>query len=201
MTVPNDVIRPGVLEVYCGPMKCGKSRTIEYRISRVPFLSDVEYLAVKPRLDTRSGGIKSRLAKEEVPCSLVDEGNPAEIISLLAPKHRLIIIDEAQFFAAGIEAVVQELVERDLNVLVAGLDLDFRGEPFGRMPQLLALADEVYKLKAVCEYPGCNGAATRTQRLIGGKPAPRDSPLVLIGDADAYEARCVSHHLVPDRVW
>jgi thymidine kinase len=89
------------------------------------------------------------------------------------------------------------LAGRGLRVIVAGLDQDFRGEPFGPMPRLMALAEDVFKLHAICVV--CGAAASRTQRLIDGRPAYFDDPVVLVGASELYEARCREHHLVPGR--
>ena len=94
-------------------------------------------------------------------------------------------------------SLANELAERGLHVIVAGLDLDFRARPFGPMPLLAAYADRLTKLQASCQYPGCGSRqATRTQRLVDGMPAPFDAPLVVIGGAASYQARCRHHHRV-----
>jgi thymidine kinase len=106
-------------------------------------------------------------------------------------------IDEAQFFDEAIIPITRQLAERGVRVIVAGLDTDFRGEPFGPMPVLMAAADIVDKLHAICMV--CGGAACRTQRLVNGKPARYDDPIVIVGAAELYEARCRAHHEVPGR--
>lgn len=111
--------------------------------------------------------------------------------------NSLIIIDEAQFFSKKIVNVIQLLLEQGYNVIAAGLNLDFRGEPFGSMPQLMAIANEVIELTAVCNV--CGEAAVRTQRIINGEPAHYKDPLVLIGGSNKYEARCLKHHIVPGK--
>ncbi len=113
--------------------------------------------------------------------------------SRLDESTRVIAIDEAQFFDESLVALVLELAERDRRVLVAGLDLDFRAEPFGPMPGLLARAEVVEKLTAICR---CGKQATRTQRLIGGDPAHEDDPVILVGAAESYEPRCRACHVV-----
>ena len=104
-------------------------------------------------------------------------------------------IDEAQFFDAEVADVAQELASRGVRVLVAGLDMDFRGEPFGPMPLILAKAERVDKLHAICMV--CGDEASRTQRLVNGKPAKYDDPVVIVGASELYEARCRAHHEVP----
>ncbi len=104
-------------------------------------------------------------------------------------------IDEAQFFDAHVVQVAQQLATRGIRVLVAGLDTDFRGEPFGPMPVLMSVAEHVDKLHAICMV--CGGEAARTQRLVNGKPARYDDPVVIVGASEMYEARCRLHHEVP----
>jgi thymidine kinase len=106
-------------------------------------------------------------------------------------------IDEVQFFDPGIVGVARELVLGGRRVICAGLDLDFRGEPFGPVPTLLALAERVDKLEAICVV--CGESATRTQRIVNGVPADYDDPIIVIGAQEAYEARCRTCHTVPRR--
>ncbi|WP_457631822.1 thymidine kinase, partial [Oceanithermus sp.] len=108
---------------------------------------------------------------------------------------QVVAVDEAQFFDEGLPQVLEELTGRGVRVIVAGLDMDFRGEPFGVMPTLMARAEFVEKLSAVCVR--CGRAATRTQRLVNGKPARYDEPVILVGAAEAYEPRCRACHEVP----
>jgi thymidine kinase len=118
-------------------------------------------------------------------------------IGLVASSYDVIGVDEAQFFDDGLPEVCGDVVAGGGIAIVAGLDRDFRGEPFGPMPRLMALADDVMKLRAVCMK--CRSLeATMTQRLIDGRPAPRSSPTILIGAAESYEARCRDCHEVPD---
>lgn len=119
----------------------------------------------------------------------------ADIRTKLEPDTTVVGIDEAQFFDAGIVEMAQELAGRGIRVLVAGLDTDFRGEPFGSMPVLMAIAEQVDKLHAICMV--CAGDASRTQRLVNAKPARYDDPVVIVGASEMYEARCRQHHEVP----
>jgi thymidine kinase len=109
----------------------------------------------------------------------------------------VVAIDEAQFFEAEVGVLCQALAARGVRVIVAGLDQDFRGEPFGPMPQLMSLAEHVDKLHAICAI--CGGEASRTQRLINDQPAWYDDPVVVVGASELYEARCREHHHVPRR--
>jgi thymidine kinase len=118
-----------------------------------------------------------------------------EILSNLDPTATVVGIDEAQFLDDGILDVVDELIEKGVRVIVAGLDTDFRAEPFGCMPVLMAKAEHVEKLQAICMV--CSEPASRTQRLVNGKPARYSDPVVIVGAAEMYEARCRAHHEVP----
>ncbi len=199
-------IIPGRLEVYTGPMKSGKTRQLLLRVDKLPYMNGCDFIFMKPDIDTREPVIKSRFGKLTYDVTYIPHDNPYKILEAVNPEHKLIGLEEAQFFSKGIEDVVEELIERDVNVLVSGLDLDFRGEPFGSMPYLMSIADKVHKFTAVCEYDGCDSPATRTQRLVNGEPARYDEPLVKIGDEEiqgakneSYEARCLPHHFVPGR--
>jgi len=109
----------------------------------------------------------------------------------------VVAIDEAQFLDEGVVAVVNTLADRGVRVIVAGTDMDFRGEPFGPMPALLAVAEQVDKLHAICVV--CGDLATRNQRLIDGRPAPAEGPTIQVGGSERYEARCRRCHEVPAR--
>src|SRR5438093_86561 len=119
------------------------------------------------------------------------------ILQLIAPDTTVVGIDEVQFFDHAIVGVVRKLVASGRRVICAGLDLDFRGEPFGPVPTLLALAEKVDKLEAICVV--CGESATRTQRIVDGVPAFYDEPIIVIGANEVYEARCRSCHEVPRR--
>jgi thymidine kinase len=121
--------------------------------------------------------------------------NATEIHAKLDSETTVVGIDEAQFFNAEVAEVAQELAARGVRVIVAGLDMDFRGEPFGPMPLILAKAERVDKLHAICMV--CGDEASRTQRLVNGKPAKYDDPVVIVGASELYEARCRAHHEVP----
>jgi thymidine kinase len=119
----------------------------------------------------------------------------ADIRDRIDPDTTVVAIDEAQFFDAEIIQIVDELAARGIRVVVAGLDTDFRGEPFGPMPILMSRAERVDKLHAICMV--CGEEASRTQRLVNGKPARFDDPVVIVGASELYEARCRLHHEVP----
>jgi thymidine kinase len=193
-------IKPGILEVYCGPMKSGKTRELIHRIDNLHYIKGCNFILIKPALDTRSIKIQSRFGSLSSDCILINENKPEEILEVVKKEHQLIAIDEAQFFKEKIISIVESLLQQDKNVIISGLDLDFRGEPFGQMHHLLARADIVHKLTGICDFDGCGAPATRTQRLVDGQPASYHSPIILIGDAtEGYQCRCLKHHEVPDK--
>ena len=122
-------------------------------------------------------------------------GEASQVSDLLAAGSTVVAFDEAQFFDPAIVEICRELADRGLRVIVAGLDTDFRGDPFGPMPVLMAVAERVDKLQAICMV--CGEAATRTQRLIDGRPARSSDPVIVVGASELYEARCRRHHEVP----
>ena len=115
-----------------------------------------------------------------------------KLLALLHSATAVVAIDEAQFFDAGLLQLVEHLANDGRRVIVAGLDTDFRGQPFGMLPALMAIAEEVTKLRAICTV--CGESASRTQRLVNGQPAHRDDPVILVGAEESYEARCREHH-------
>lgn len=169
-------------------MASGKSLELMRYIRRLK-IAGRKYTATKPSIDTRDfAKIRSRDGLE---ADAYDFRDPVRFLRLCNGAE-VIIIDEAQFLGAEFLDPINGLLAEGRTVIAAGLDTDFRGEPFGIMPQLMALADVCHKLTAICKV--CGGDATRTQRLIGGQPAPYDSPIVLVGGDESYEARCRTHH-------
>jgi thymidine kinase len=185
--IRNTPERGGWLEVVCGPMFSGKSEELIRRLRRAE-IAGQRTLIVKPRIDDRydvthvvsHSGSRLRAVAAESAADLLRISEGYDVVG----------IDEAQFFDAGIVAAVETMVARGARVVAAGLDTDFRHEPFGSMPTLLALAEFVDKLQAVCHR--CGGPATRTQRLVDGVPAPFAGETIQVGALDAYEARCAS---------
>ncbi|OGT27104.1 MAG: thymidine kinase, partial [Gammaproteobacteria bacterium RBG_16_66_13] len=171
---------PGSLEVITGSMFSGKTDELIRRLRRAR-IARQRIQVFKPSLDTRfdEGKVMSH-AGTDFDATPVDRSD--RIRDLVDGGTTVVGIDEAQFFDAGIVAVAQELAERGVRVLAAGLDLDFRGEPFGPMPELMAQAESVDKLHAICMV--CGGDASRTQRLIDGKPARYDEPIVVVGASE-----------------
>ena len=195
-TVESPFFKHGYLEVFCGPMKSGKTRELLNRVDKFKYIDDVNFIFIKPRVDTRDEKIISRFGELEYECIFIEEGQTESIVEIVQ-NHNLVIIDEVQFFDNKIIEVIKKLTLRGYFVIVSGLDLDFRGEVFGSMGEILCLADKVNKLRGVCECEGCQSEATRTQRLINNEPAHYDSPIILVGDEDeGYYCRCTHHHEV-----
>lgn len=185
----------GLIEVITGSMFSGKTDELIRRLRRAR-IAKQSVAVFKPAIDTRYAvqKVTSHAGSE---FEALPVSRAADIPALIPPDATVVAIDEAQFFDEHIAEVCQALAGRGLRVIVAGLDMDFRGEPFGPMPKLLAIAEQVDKLRAICVV--CGAPASRTQRLINGQPARFDDPIVLVGGSEAYEARCRECHTVPGR--
>ena len=185
----------GRIEVVCGSMFCGKTEELIRRVRRAK-IARQKVQVFKPALDTRSA-VEKVTSHDGLGVEAVPVDSSQAILNLIEPDTTIVAIDEVQFFGPDVLQVCQTLAERGLRVIAAGLDLDFRGEPFGPMPLLLAEAEQVDKLQAICVV--CGAPASRTQRLIDGRPASYDDPIILVGGSESYEARCRLHHEVPRR--
>jgi len=185
----------GWIEVVCGSMFSGKTEELIRRVRRAR-IAKQKVQVFKPQIDIRYQVEKvsshDGLAWEAIPV-----GHAREILDQLEPDTTVVAVDEAQFFDWELSDVCQELAQRGLRVIAAGLDMDFRGEPFGPMPLLMAEAEEVTKLQAICVV--CGAPASRTQRLINNLPAGYDEPVILVGGSESYEARCRTCHEVPGK--
>ncbi len=183
----------GWIEVICGSMFSGKSEELIRRVRRAQFAKQ-KIIVFKPEID-------NRYSDNEV----VSHNGTTVIARPIASSTHIrqydladfdiVAIDEAQFFDDSIVDTVMMLADEGFRVIIAGLDQDFRGKPFGPMPRLMAVAEHVTKLQAVCTV--CGSPASRTQRLINGAPARYEDPIILVGAAESYEARCRTHHEVP----
>lgn len=181
----------GGIEVICGSMFCGKTEELIRRVRRA-VIAKQKVKVFKPSIDDRYS-IQGVISHTGQKIDALPLSSAREILQRINGETTVIAIDEAQFFDPAIVEVVQQLADRHgIRVIVAGLDLDFRGEPFGSMPQLLSIAEEVTKLRAICVV--CGEAASRTQRLVNGKPADYNDPIILVGAQESYEARCRRHH-------
>jgi thymidine kinase len=175
----------GQLELICGPMFSGKSEELMRRLRRVGYARKTAIL-VKPAIDDRYS--VDEVVSHEGQRMAARVVRTPEAILQLAANADVVGVDEGQFLDDSLIDVCEQLVVGGIRVVIAGLDLDYRQRPFGPMPRLLAMADEVAKLKAVCH--SCGEAAMYTQRLVGGEPAPFSGETVVIGGLDSYEARC-----------
>jgi thymidine kinase len=185
----------GSLDLISGCMFSGKTQELIRRLDQARYAGST-IQAFKPALDDRYA-IAAVASHREIRFPAIAVPDVAALAEQVHEDTRVIGIDEAQFFGHEIVALAEELANRGRHVIVAGLDLDFLARPFGPMPLLAAYADRLTKLQASCQYPGCGShQASRTQRLVDGVPAPVDGPLVVIGGAATYQARCRHHHRI-----
>ncbi|WP_448569508.1 thymidine kinase [Thermus sp.] len=190
--MPPILHRKGWIEVIAGPMFSGKSEELIRRVRRA-LIARQSVVVFKPRLDNRyhESHVVSHDGKQ---VAAIPVERAAEMKAHLDPLPQVVAVDEVQFLDRGLLSLVEELAARGVRVILAGLDLDFRGEPFGIMPELLARAEFVEKLSAIC--PRCGAPATRTQRLVNGRPARYSDPVILVGAEEHYEPRCRACHEV-----
>jgi thymidine kinase len=186
--------RPGWIEVISGVMFAGKSEELIRRVRRA-IIARRQVQVFKSHLDSRYAGLYSITSHDGTAVEATPVDSAAEILRQVRPGTELVAIDEAQFLGADLVAAATLLAQRGVRVVVAGTDTDFRGEPFGAMGDLMAVAETVDKLRAICTV--CGGEACRNQRLVDGRPARRDAPTILVGGRESYEARCRHCHRVP----
>lgn len=185
------------LEVIAGSMFSGKSDELIRRLVREE-IAKLKVQAFKPIIDNRyDEGYISSHGGRRYPATLVGENSSLSILDLIKPGVEVVGIDEVQFFGSNIVEVCEKLAFSGKRVIVAGLPTNFRGEGFGEMPNLLAKADVVDKVHAICMT--CGEDADFTQRVVNGIPANYDEPLIVVGASESYEARCRKHHEVPGR--
>ncbi|GAB4438575.1 MAG: thymidine kinase [Anaerolineae bacterium] len=183
----------GWIELICGSMFSGKTEELIRRLVRAE-IARQKVQVFKPALDNRYKVNKvSSHSGKYYEATVVE--NAEQIAALLSQDTGVVAIDEVQFFDWTIAELCERLANEGRRVILAGLDLDFRGEPFGPMPLLMAQAEQVDKLQAICMV--CGAPASRTQRLIDGRPANFDDPIIMVGASEVYEARCRQHHEVP----
>ena len=185
----------GWIHVITGCMFSGKTDELLRHLRRAE-IAGRRIVLIRPAVDDRTptGTVASRSGVNFSARSVSDSSGIPAIVS--GERASLVAIDEAQFFDAGLPDICELLAAEGRSVLVSGLDQDFLGRPFNAMPTLLALADQVSKLTAICTV--CGEDATRTQRMVSGRPAAADDPLIVIGGMadDRYEARCRAHHVI-----
>ncbi|OGD33701.1 thymidine kinase [Candidatus Atribacteria bacterium RBG_16_35_8] len=183
----------GWIEVICGSMFSGKSEELIRRVHRVQ-IAKKKIQIFKPTIDNRYA-VQYIYSHNGTKVEALNISKSKEISERVEPDTEVIAIDEAQFYDDDIVLVCQKLADQGKRVIIAGLDQDFRGEPFGPIPKLLAVAEYVDKLQAICMV--CGDTASRTQRLVDGQPAKYSDPTILIGAQESYEARCRKCHTVP----
>jgi thymidine kinase len=183
----------GRVEVICGSMFSGKTEELIRRVRRA-VIAKQEVQVFKPIIDNRYS-VKHVSSHNGQNVNAVSVVNSEQVLDCVKTDTTVVAVDEAQFFDRQLVAVVDTLADRDIRVIVAGLDMDFRGECFGPMPELLCRAEQVTKLQAICVI--CGEPASRTQRLVNGSPAHYDDPVIMVGAQETYEARCREHHIVP----
>lgn len=186
----------GWIEVISGVMFSGKSEELLRRIRRA-LIAKRRVQLFKSHLDDRYGGVFTVSSHDGHKAEAIPVSSSVQIAEAVLTEVDVVAIDEAQFLDMGVVKVANALADRGFRVIVAGTDMDFRGEPFGPIPQLLAIAEKVDKLHAICVK--CGDLATRNQRLIDGKPAPAEGPTIQVGGSESYEARCRRCHEVPAR--
>lgn len=183
----------GLIEVVCGSMFSGKTDELIRRLVRAT-IARQKVQVFKPAIDVRYA-VEKVASHTGSTFDAIPIEKARDILNKVSEDTTVVGLDEAQFFDGEIVDVAQTLSDRGVRVIVAGLDMDFRGEPFGAMPVLMAKAESVLKLHAICMV--CGDEASRTQRLVNGKPARYDEPVVIVGASELYEARCRLHHEVP----
>ena len=193
--------RAGSIHVITGCMFSGKTEELLRQLRRAS-VGGRSVLLVRPAVDTRSSSeIAESRSGTSFACTTVTKADDIHAAVAASPCE-VVAIDEAEMFDESLANIADRLAVDGYEVIVSGLDTDFAGRPFGAMPVLLALADSVAKLTAICTFPGCGQEATRTQRLVNNQPAAIDDPLIVIGgtedrrEPDRYEARCRTHHRV-----
>ncbi len=184
----------GRIEVISGVMFSGKTEELIRRVRRA-VIAGKNVQVFKSHLDERFSSVHTVTTHDGIAVEAQPVDSAREILQVLRPETQVAAIDEVQFLDTGIVSAATGLAGRNVRVIVAGTDTDFRGEPFGAMPALMAVAETVTKLHAVCVV--CGAQACRNQRLIDGNPAHYDSPTIMVGGHEKYEARCRACHEVP----
>lgn len=181
---------PGKLEVICGSMFSGKSEELMMRLKRAEYAKK-KVVTIKHSIDNRKSFScivsHNGAMREAFPISSCEVGLRT-LMSCIDDTVDVVGIDEIQFFPEPTVPLLHQMVEEGKRVIVAGLDMDFRGEPFGIVPTLMSIADDVLKLRAICMV--CGNEANYSQRLINSRPASYDDPIILVGGEECYEPRC-----------
>lgn len=186
--------REGSIEVITGVMFSGKSEELLRRVRRA-MIARRSVQVFKSQLDDRYGGIQRISSHDGREIEARPVSSSRDVAEFVEPDTEVVAVDEVQFMDSGIVAVANDLADEGVRVIVSGTDMDFRGLPFGPVGDLLAVAEKIDKLHAICVV--CGDLATRNQRLIDGRPAPAEGPTIQVGGLESYEARCRTHHVVP----
>ncbi|MDA3931843.1 MAG: thymidine kinase [Tenericutes bacterium] len=187
--------KEGWIEVVTGPMFAGKTEELLRRIKRLDYAKQ-NIIVFKPTIDNRYGE-DHVVSHDHNKTYSINISEAKEILNYVTKKTQVVAIDEIQFLDEEVVDICEYLANKGIRVIVSGLDRNFRGDEFSFMPRLLALAEYVTKLTAICVK--CQTPASRTQRIINGKPAKYNDPIILVGAKDSYEARCRDCHEVPNR--
>lgn len=190
----NPGFQQGWIEVISGVMFSGKSEEMLRRVRRA-VIARKRVQVFKSHLDDRYAGVYRIGTHDGRELEATPVHRSVQVAELVHRDTEVVAVDEAQFLDEGILAVSNHLADSGVRVIVAGTDMDFRGEPFGPIPGLLAIAERIDKLHAICVQ--CGELATRNQRLIDGRPAPAEGPTIQVGGSESYEARCRACHEVP----
>ncbi|MGM9969266.1 MAG: thymidine kinase [Anaeroplasma sp.] len=184
--------KKGWVEAIVGPMFAGKTEELIRRVKRMDYARK-KYMIFKPAIDNRYS--KTEIVSHNMKAlNAISISHGSDIKRHLKKDTQAIVIDEVQFFDDSLIKYVKELADEGYRVICAGLDTDFRGEPFGVVGPIMAISEKVTKLTAICSV--CGEEATRTQRIINGQPAFYDDPTILVGEKESYEARCRCCHIV-----
>ena len=186
--------QPGWIEVISGVMFSGKSEELIRRVRRA-VIAKKQVQVFKSHLDARYAGLYSVTTHDGLTVEAEPVDSSEQIARSIRPGTAVVAVDEAQFLDEGIVEVATTLADGGVRVILAGTDVDFRGLPFGAMPTLMCAAEVVDKLHAICVV--CGGPASRNQRLVDGNPASWNSPTIMVGGRESYEARCRHCHKVP----
>ena len=184
----------GWIEVITGSMFSGKSEELIRRVRR-SLIAKRRVQVFKSALDDRYEGVRTISSHDGSGVEAIPVRSSTDMLGKLHPDTQVVGVDEVQFLDDGVVDVLSLLADRGMRVIVAGIDMDFRGEPFGPMGRILTIAETVDKLHAICVR--CGGPASRNQRLVDGHPAPYEAPTIQVGGAESYEARCRFCHEVP----
>lgn len=186
------ISKNGWIEVICGPMFAGKSEELIRRVKRLEY-ANKKTLVFKPKIDNRYSNSEivshSKLRTKSINISMA-----SDILPHITDDIDAVVIDEVQFLDDKVINIANDLADQSIRVIVAGLDMDFKGNPFANVPELMAKAEIVTKLTAICVK--CGAQATRTQRIVNGEPAHIDDPIVIVGASECYEPRCRHCHEV-----